>query len=92
MISGKQVNINIKYDGYITRQLKTGGNSSRKLESKKIPEDMDYDQVKSLRIEAVQKLKTVPPGKHRPGLPYRRGISGGCIGAAGISGKSSRVK
>ena len=33
----------------------------KKLESKKIPEDMDYDQVKSLRIEAVQKLKLYRP-------------------------------
>ena len=56
----EQVNINIKYDGYITRQLKQGG-QFRKLESKKIPEDMDYDQVKSLRIEAVQKLKLYRP-------------------------------
>ena len=55
-----QVNINIKYDGYITRQLKQV-EQFKKLESKKIPEDMDYDQVKSLRIEAVQKLKLYRP-------------------------------
>ena len=56
----EQVNINIKYDGYITRQLKQE-EQFKKLESKKIPEDMDYDQVKSLRIEAVQKLKLYRP-------------------------------
>ena len=56
----EQVNINIKYDGYITRQLKQV-EQYKKLESKKIPEDMDYDQVKSLRIEAVQKLKLYRP-------------------------------
>ena len=56
----EQVNINIKYDGYITRQLKQV-EQFKKLESKKIPEDMDYDQVKSLRIEAVQKLKLYRP-------------------------------
>ena len=56
----EQVNINIKYDGYITRQLKQV-EQFKKLESKKIPEDMDYDQVKSLRIEAVQKLKQFRP-------------------------------
>ena len=56
----EQVNINIKYDGYITRQLKQV-EQIKKLESKKIPEDMDYDQVKSLRIEAVQKLKLYRP-------------------------------
>jgi len=56
----EQVNINIKYDGYITRQLKQV-EQFKKLESKKIPEDMDYDHVKSLRIEAVQKLKLYRP-------------------------------
>ncbi len=56
----EQVNINIKYDGYITRQLKQV-EQFKKLESKKIPENMDYDQVKSLRIEAVQKLKLYRP-------------------------------
>ena len=56
----EQVYINIKYDGYITRQLKQV-EQFKKLESKKIPEDMDYDQVKSLRIEAVQKLKLYRP-------------------------------
>lgn len=56
----EQVNINIKYDGYITRQLKQV-EQFKKLESKKIPEDIDYDQVKSLRIEAVQKLKLYRP-------------------------------
>ena len=56
----EQVNINIKYDGYITRQLKQV-EQFKKLESKKIPEDMDYDQVKSLRIEAVQKLRLYRP-------------------------------
>ena len=56
----EQVNINIKYDGYITRQLKQV-EQFKKLESKKIPEDMVYDQVKSLRIEAVQKLKLYRP-------------------------------
>ena len=56
----EQLNINIKYDGYITRQLKQV-EQFKKLESKKIPEDMDYDQVKSLRIEAVQKLKLYRP-------------------------------
>ena len=56
----EQVNINIKYDGYITRQLKQV-EQFKKLESQKIPEDMDYDQVKSLRIEAVQKLKLYRP-------------------------------
>ena len=56
----EQVSINIKYAGYIRRQLKQV-EQFRKMESKKIPEDLDYDQVGSLRIEAVQKLKEYRP-------------------------------
>ncbi len=56
----EQVNINIKYDGYITRQIKLVENF-KKLEKKLIPEDIDYDVVPSLRIEARQKLKLYRP-------------------------------
>ena len=56
-----QVNIEIKYEGYIKRQLKQV-EQFKKLESKLIPADIDYDQIKSLRIEAVQKLKSFRPG------------------------------
>jgi len=56
----EQVNINIKYDGYIKRQRKQV-EQFKKLETKKIPEDIDYDVIKSLRIEAVQKLKQYRP-------------------------------
>ena len=56
----EQVNINIKYDGYIKRQIKQV-EQFKKLESKKIPEDFDYHDVNSLRIEARQKLKTYQP-------------------------------
>ena len=56
----EQVNINIKYDGYIKRQQKQV-EQFKKLETKRIPEDIDYDVVKSLRIEAVQKLKQYRP-------------------------------
>ena len=56
----EQVNINIKYDGYITRQIKQV-ESFKKLEKKKMPEDFNYDEVPSLRIEARQKLKTYRP-------------------------------
>ena len=55
-----QVDISIKYEGYITRQ-KRQVEQFKKLEKKKIPENIDYDQVKSLRIEAVQKLKEIRP-------------------------------
>lgn len=56
----EQVNINIKYEGYIKRQLKQI-EQFKKLESKKIPEDIDYENVKSLRIEAKQKLSQIRP-------------------------------
>ncbi|BFL49157.1 tRNA uridine-5-carboxymethylaminomethyl(34) synthesis enzyme MnmG [Lactonifactor longoviformis] len=56
----EQVNINIKYDGYIRRQLKQV-EQFKKLESKKIPEEIDYDTVGGLRIEAKQKLKLYRP-------------------------------
>ena len=55
-----QIDIAIKYDGYIKRQEKQV-EQFKKLEKKKIPSDIDYDQVKSLRIEAVQKLKEYRP-------------------------------
>ena len=56
----EQVNISIKYDGYIKRQMKQV-ESFKKLEKKKIPENFNYDDVPSLRIEARQKLKTYSP-------------------------------
>ena len=56
----EQVNINIKYEGYIKRQLKQV-EQFKKLEKKKIPEDIKYDEIGSLRIEAVQKLKLQRP-------------------------------
>ena len=57
---GEQVNIYIKYDGYLQRQLKQV-EQFKKLEERKIPENMDYDEVPSLRIEARQKLKQYQP-------------------------------
>lgn len=56
----EQVNINIKYSGYIERQKKQVKNF-KKLENKKIPEDFDYTKVNSLRKEAVQKLAFYKP-------------------------------
>ncbi|MDM8248466.1 tRNA uridine-5-carboxymethylaminomethyl(34) synthesis enzyme MnmG [Lacrimispora saccharolytica] len=56
----EQVNINIKYDGYIRRQMKQV-EQFKKMEKKRIPENLDYDQVQSLRIEAKQKLKAYRP-------------------------------
>ena len=55
-----QVTINIKYEGYITRQLRQV-EQYKKLENKKIPEDINYEDVNSLRIEARQKLTQIRP-------------------------------
>ena len=57
---GEQVNIHIKYDGYLQRQMKQV-EQFKKLEEKKIPENLDYDTVPSLRTEARQKLKQYQP-------------------------------
>lgn len=56
----EQVNISIKYDGYIKRQMKQV-KEFKKLENKKLPEHFDYNQVNSLRIEAKQKLNLYQP-------------------------------
>lgn len=56
----EQAEIDIKYDGYIRRQLKQV-EQFRKLEQKRIPEDLDYEKIPSLRLEAVQKLKLCKP-------------------------------
>ncbi len=56
----EQVEINLKYEGYISRQKKQV-DQFKKLEKKKIPSDIDYDDVGSLRLEARQKLKEFQP-------------------------------
>lgn len=56
----EQVNINIKYEGYIKRQQRQV-EQFKKLENKIIPENINYDDVPSLRIEAKQKLKEIRP-------------------------------
>ena len=56
----EQVNINIKYDGYIRRQQRQV-EQFKKLETRIIPDDLDYNDVKSLRIEAKQKLTEMRP-------------------------------
>ena len=56
----EQVNIHVKYDGYIKRQMKQV-KEFKKLENKKLPENFDYDEIKSLRIEAKQKLNLYQP-------------------------------
>ena len=57
---GEQVNIIAKYEGYITSQLEQV-NQFRKFEKKVLPEDIDYTEIKGLRIEAIQKLSAIRP-------------------------------
>lgn len=56
----EQVEIQIKYEGYIQKQL-IQVEQMRRLESRKLPETMDYTQVRGLRLEAVEKLQRVRP-------------------------------
>ena len=56
----EQVSLEIKYEGYIKRQMQQVA-QFKKLEDKKLPEDFDYSEVNSLRREAVQKLNKVQP-------------------------------
>ncbi len=56
----EQVNINVKYEGYITRQLKQV-EQFKKMEVKLIPDALDFDDISGLRIEAKQKLSAVRP-------------------------------
>ena len=56
----EQVNINLKYEGYISRQMKQV-EQFRKMEHKMIPADIIYDDIHNLRSEAVQKLNQIRP-------------------------------
>ncbi len=56
----EQVEIELKYSGYIERQQRQV-EQFKKTETRRIPEDLDYDEVPSLRIEARQKLKKIRP-------------------------------
>lgn len=56
----EEVNINLKYEGYISRQMKQV-EQFHKLEKKKIPAEIDYSQIGSLRLEAIQKLNNIRP-------------------------------
>lgn len=57
---GEQVEIRLKYDGYIKRQLKQVEEFTR-LENRLLPDDIDYDAIEGLRLEAREKLKAIRP-------------------------------
>ena len=56
----EQINISLKYEGYIDRQMRQVEHFL-KMEKKKIPDDIDYSEVRNLRIEARQKLEAIRP-------------------------------
>ena len=56
----EQINITIKYKGYIDRQNQQV-HQFKKLEGKRLPEDIDYGQIDNLRLEARQKLSKIRP-------------------------------
>ena len=56
----EKVEVEIKYEGYITRQ-QAQVNEMLRLESRQIPQDIDYDSIKGLRLEAIEKLKKIKP-------------------------------
>ena len=56
----EQVEIRIKYEGYIQRQMRDV-EQFRKLESRPLPPDLDYEAISSLRLEARQKLQQIRP-------------------------------
>ena len=81
----EQVNIHMKYDGYIQRQMRQV-EQFQKLENKKIPENLNYDDVPSLRTEARQKLTAVRPIVYRTGVENFGRVASGYIGAVGVAG------
>lgn len=56
----EQVEIQIKYEGYIQKQL-IQVEQMRRLETRKIPEDINYEEVRGLRLEAIEKLQRIRP-------------------------------
>ena len=56
----EEVNIKIKYEGYIKQQMNQV-NQFKKMENKLLPADIDYNEIKNLRIEATQKLNAISP-------------------------------
>ena len=81
----EQVNINIKYDGYIKRQIKQV-KQFKKLESKKLPPNFDYNQISGLAYGSTAEAEPVSANFHRTGFPYFRCVSSGHFCHFSISG------
>ena len=56
----EQVELQIKYEGYIAKQMEQI-EIMRKMESKKLPSDLDYSNIRGLRLEAIEKLNKQKP-------------------------------
>ena len=82
----EQINISIKYEGYIRRQEKQV-EQFRKLEKKRIPDDIDYDQVKKPAYRGGPEAEGIPSGVHRTGFQDLRSLPGRHIGIVNIPGR-----
>lgn len=81
----EQINIAIKYDGYISRQ-KQQVEHFQKMEKKQIPDDINYDDVANLRKEARQKLSNIRPTSLGQAVTYLWCIASRCVGVDDLSG------
>ena len=80
----ERVEVEIKYAGYIKKQL-AQVEQMRRLERKELPPDVDYKTIAGLRLEAQEKLQQDPAAESGTGLPDFRGQPGGYIGAADLA-------
>ena len=78
----EQVEIQLKYAGYIDRQAREVERHDH-YENLKLPTDLDYMEVAALSIEVRQKLEQAPAGNAGPGLAHFRRDAGGDLAAAG---------
>lgn len=76
--------VEIKYEGYIRRQ-KSQIDEMRRLEGKRLPKELDYQEIHGISSEAQEKLNRVRPGKYRPGLPDFRRQPGGYFSTADLA-------
>lgn len=58
--TAEEIEVKIKYEGYIKKQLQQAGHF-KKLENKRVPQEIDYDSIKGISLEARQKLKSINP-------------------------------
>ena len=81
----EQVEISVKYEGYIRRQQKQV-EDFRRMESRKLPPDLDYNAITGLRLGGPGEALRRPAGGHRPGQPHQRRQPGGHGGTDDLSG------